>query len=51
MKFSRTPASLRALPPRYGAASRLALVGAGYRDREIEYLIQAGVALIERKVL
>jgi crotonobetainyl-CoA:carnitine CoA-transferase CaiB-like acyl-CoA transferase len=51
VKFSRTPASLRAHPPHYGAATRVALSGAGYSDREIDGLIEAGVALIERKKL
>jgi crotonobetainyl-CoA:carnitine CoA-transferase CaiB-like acyl-CoA transferase len=46
VKLSRTPASLRRLPPRFGEANRAVLREAGFGESEIAALIAAG-ALIE----
>ncbi len=43
VKLSRTPASLRRTPPRFGAANREVLAEAGYSATEIDALIKAGV--------
>jgi crotonobetainyl-CoA:carnitine CoA-transferase CaiB-like acyl-CoA transferase len=51
VKLSRTPASLRAVPPPFGAATREVLREAGYTDAEIDAMLKSGVALVERKKL
>jgi crotonobetainyl-CoA:carnitine CoA-transferase CaiB-like acyl-CoA transferase len=45
VKLSRTPASLRRLPPRFGEANRAVLREAGFGESEIAALIDAGVLL------
>ncbi len=45
VKLSRTPASLRRLPPRFGEANRAVLREAGFGESEIAALIEAGVVL------
>jgi formyl-CoA transferase len=45
VKLSRTPASLRRLPPRFGEANRAVLSEAGFGEGEIAALIDAGVLL------
>ncbi|HEV2551198.1 MAG TPA: CoA transferase [Stellaceae bacterium] len=45
VKLSRTPASLRRLPPRFGEANRAVLREAGFSDGEIAALIEAGAVL------
>jgi crotonobetainyl-CoA:carnitine CoA-transferase CaiB-like acyl-CoA transferase len=47
IKLSRTPASVRRLPPQFGAATREVLGEAGYSASEIEALIAAGVAIAD----
>ena len=47
-KLSRTPASLRSTPPRYGAATFAVLRQLGYDENEIKALLQSGIALTER---
>jgi crotonobetainyl-CoA:carnitine CoA-transferase CaiB-like acyl-CoA transferase len=47
-KLSRTPASLRSTPPRYGAATFEVLRQLGYDENEIKALLQSGIALTER---
>jgi crotonobetainyl-CoA:carnitine CoA-transferase CaiB-like acyl-CoA transferase len=47
VKLSRTPATLRSTPPRFGSATRRVLVAAGYSEAEIDALIAAGIALTE----
>jgi crotonobetainyl-CoA:carnitine CoA-transferase CaiB-like acyl-CoA transferase len=49
IKLSRTPASVRRLPPQFGAATREVLGEAGYSASEIEALIAAGVAIAETR--
>ena len=48
-KLSRTPGAVRAAPPRFGNATREVLAEAGYAATEIETLMEAGVALAERR--
>ncbi len=48
-KLSRTPGSVRRAPPFFGSATREVLAEAGYMSPEIESLIEAGVALTERR--
>ena len=43
VKLSRTPASLRRLPPRFGEANRAVLREAGFGESEIAALVEAGV--------
>ncbi|HUZ72079.1 MAG TPA: CoA transferase [Stellaceae bacterium] len=43
IKMSRTPASLRRKPPRFGAANREVLQAAGYSAAEIDALIADGI--------
>ena len=52
IKLSRTPASVRSVPPRFGSATRAVLAEAGYDAAEIEAMIDNGVAIEEtpRKV-
>ena len=45
VKLSRTPASLRRLPPRFGEANRGVLREAGFGETEIAALIETGVVL------
>ena len=49
IKLSRTPASVRSLPPEFGAATRDVLAEAGYSAAEIEALITAGIAIAETR--
>jgi crotonobetainyl-CoA:carnitine CoA-transferase CaiB-like acyl-CoA transferase len=49
IKLSRTPASVRRLPPQFGAATREVLGEAGYSASEIEALIAAGIAIAETR--
>jgi crotonobetainyl-CoA:carnitine CoA-transferase CaiB-like acyl-CoA transferase len=45
VKLSRTPASFRRMPPRFGEANRAVLSEAGFGESEIAALIEAGVVL------
>jgi crotonobetainyl-CoA:carnitine CoA-transferase CaiB-like acyl-CoA transferase len=45
VKLSRTPASLRRLPPHFGEANHAVLREAGFGESEIAALIEAGVVL------
>lgn len=47
IKLSRTPGSVRTPPPGFGSSTRDILVEAGYSDREIEALLEAGIAYDE----
>jgi formyl-CoA transferase len=47
VKLSRTPASLRSAPPKFGSATRRVLAAAGYGEAEIDRLIESGIALTE----
>jgi crotonobetainyl-CoA:carnitine CoA-transferase CaiB-like acyl-CoA transferase len=49
VKLSRTPASVRTLPPQFGEATREVLAEAGYSAAEIEALIAAGIAIAETR--
>jgi crotonobetainyl-CoA:carnitine CoA-transferase CaiB-like acyl-CoA transferase len=46
VKLSRTPASVRSVPQRFGAATRRVLAAAGYDEGEIDRLIAEDVAFI-----
>jgi formyl-CoA transferase len=43
IKLSRTPASLRSLPPKFGEHSREVLTEFGFEDREVDALLASGV--------
>ncbi|HLJ64546.1 MAG TPA: CoA transferase [Stellaceae bacterium] len=43
VKLSRTPAALRRLPPRFGAANREVLAEAGFSQSDIDALLEAGI--------
>ena len=43
IKLSRTPASLRSLPPKFGQHSREVLTEFGFEDHEVEALFASGV--------
>jgi len=49
IKFSRTPGSVRSLPPKFGAHSREVLAEHGYTDAEVEALMQSGILLDRRR--
>jgi formyl-CoA transferase len=49
IKLSRTPASVRSVPPQFGEATRAVLAEAGYGPAEIEALIAAGIAVAETR--
>jgi crotonobetainyl-CoA:carnitine CoA-transferase CaiB-like acyl-CoA transferase len=49
VKMSRTPASVRSIPPQFGESTRAVLAEAGYAPREIEALIAAGIALAPKR--
>jgi crotonobetainyl-CoA:carnitine CoA-transferase CaiB-like acyl-CoA transferase len=49
VKLSRTPASVRSLPPQFGEATREVLAEAGYSAAEIEGLITSGIAIAEQR--
>ncbi len=49
IKFSRTPASLRRTPPRFGEHSREVLQEAGFSAAEIDSLITGGIVPAERR--
>jgi formyl-CoA transferase len=49
IKLSRTPASVRSVPPQFGEATRAVLAEAGYSAAEIEALIAAGIAIAETR--
>lgn len=49
IKFSRTPGSLRNLPPRYGEHTRSVLLGLGLGEEEVQRLLVAGVVLEQRR--
>ena len=48
--LSRTPASLRSIPPRFAGDTRAILERAGYSAAEIETLVASGVAPLKRRV-
>jgi crotonobetainyl-CoA:carnitine CoA-transferase CaiB-like acyl-CoA transferase len=48
--LSRTPASLRDIPPTFARDTRQILEGAGYGAAEIEALVASGVAPLKRRV-
>ncbi len=49
IKFSRTPGSVRHLPPKFGAQSREILQEFGFDSAEVEQLLQQQVVLDQRK--
>lgn len=49
IKFSRTPASFRHLPPRFGEHSREVLQDAGFSAAEIDALVSGGIVPAERR--
>jgi formyl-CoA transferase len=49
IKFSRTPASFRRLPPRFGEHSREVLQDAGFSAAEIDALVSGGIVPAERR--
>ncbi len=49
IKLSRTPASVRSVPPQFGEATRVVLAEAGYSVAEIEALIAGGIAIAETR--
>ena len=49
IKFSRTPGSLRRLPPRYGEHSREILLEYGLSQDAVQALVDAGVVLETRR--
>lgn len=49
IKLSRTPGSIRRLPPKYGAHSRELLQEFGFSSAEIDQLLVSGVVLEQRK--
>lgn len=49
IKFSRTPGSVRSLPPRYGEHTREVLLEMGLCDADIQTLLEAGVVLEHRR--
>ena len=49
VKLSRTPASVRSVPPAFGEATREVLAEAGYSAAEIEGLITSGIAIAEQR--
>jgi len=49
IKFSRTPGSLRYLPPKYGEHSREILLEAGVSEESIAQLLEQGVVLEKRR--
>ncbi len=49
IKLSRTPASVRSVPPQFGRDTRAVLAEAGYSAAEIEALLAAGVAIAETR--
>lgn len=49
-KLSRTPASLRNVPPTFARDTRQVLENAGYTAAEIETLVASGVAPLKRRV-
>lgn len=48
VKLTRTPASLRRVPPEFGSANREILAEAGYSEAEIDALIASGVVSEKR---
>jgi crotonobetainyl-CoA:carnitine CoA-transferase CaiB-like acyl-CoA transferase len=48
--LSRTPATLRDIPPTFARDTREVLAGAGYSAEEIETLVANGVAPLKRRV-
>ncbi len=49
IKFSRTPGSVRTLPPKFGQHTREVLEQAGIASEEIDRLMEAGVVLEKRR--
>jgi crotonobetainyl-CoA:carnitine CoA-transferase CaiB-like acyl-CoA transferase len=48
VKLSRTPGAVREKPPLFGASTREILSGLGYSESDIDSMIDAGVAHVER---
>jgi crotonobetainyl-CoA:carnitine CoA-transferase CaiB-like acyl-CoA transferase len=48
VKLSRTPGTVREKPPLFGASTREILSGLGYSESDIDAMIDAGVAHVER---
>ena len=44
VKLSRTPASVRTVPPGFGAETRAVLAEAGYSPQAIDALLASGIA-------
>ena len=49
IKFSRTPGSLRYLPPKFGEHSREILLEAGISEASISQLLEQGIVLEKRR--
>ena len=49
IRMSRTPATLRRTPPRFGAANREVLAEAGYSDAEIDALVAEGTVFTQMR--
>ena len=49
VKLSRTPGSVRTLPPEFGESSRDVLREAGYSEPEVDRLIRDGVVPADRR--
>jgi len=49
IKFSRTPGSLRRVPPRYGEHSREILQEYGLSAEQVQALVDAGIVLETRR--
>ncbi len=49
IKLSRTPGSIRSLPPKFGEHGRDILAEAGYEAGEIDALVEGGTVLEQRR--
>ena len=49
IKFSRTPGSIKSVPPKFGAHGREILADHGYSEAEIDQLVKDGILVEERR--
>ena len=49
IKFSRTPGSIKSVPPKFGAHGREILADHGYSEAEIDQLLKDGILVEERR--